>query len=88
MNWREQVKVMFRKTRPRVHDRSMNAARILMQIRDALSNLNPTEVREQAHKPVTIELFASTPKVHEEMANYFAPPQQLSKRPLYEASAG
>jgi hypothetical protein len=63
----------------------MNAARVLLQIRDALSNLNPTEVREQAHKPVTLELIASTPKVQEEMSNYFAPPQQLSKERYVEA---
>ena len=63
----------------------MNAARVLLQIRDALSNLNPTEVREQAHKPVTLELIASTPKVQDEMANYFAPPQQLSKDRYVEA---
>lgn len=63
----------------------MNAARVLLQIRDALSNLKPTEVREQAHKPVTLELIASTPKVQEEMSNYFAPPQQLSKERYVEA---
>jgi hypothetical protein len=56
----------------------MNAARMLLQIRNALANLNPSEVREQARIPVSIELFASTTVIHEEMANYFAPAQ---KRP-------
>jgi len=64
----------------------MKAARMLMQIRDALSNLNPSEVREQARLPVSIELFASTPKTHEEMANYFAPSSQMSSERYTEVS--
>jgi hypothetical protein len=51
----------------------MNAARLLLQIRNALGNLNPNEVRELARKPVTLDLSASNPRIHEEMANYFAP---------------
>lgn len=51
----------------------MNAARMLLQIRNALSHLNPTEVRENARKPVILELSASNPRVQEEMENYFAP---------------
>ena len=65
----------------------MNAGRVLSQIRDALANLSPSEVREQAQIPVTIELFASTPKTHEEMANYFAPSHQMSPE-RYEEVAG
>lgn len=64
----------------------MNAARLLMQIRDALSNLNPSEVREQARLPVSIELFASTPRIHEEMANYFAPAKEMSSDRYTEVS--
>ena len=51
----------------------MNAARLLLQVRNALGNLNPNEVRELARRPVTLDLSASTPLIHEEMANYFAP---------------
>jgi hypothetical protein len=51
----------------------MNAARMLLQIRNALGNLNPNEVRELARRPVSIEVSASDPQRHEEMANYFAP---------------
>jgi hypothetical protein len=65
----------------------MNAARMLLQIRNALSNLNPSEVREQARIPVSIEFFASTPKIHEEMANYFVPSHQMSNG-RYEEVAG
>ena len=51
----------------------MNAARILLQIREALSHLNPTEVRDLARIPVALEMFSSNPRIQEEMANYFAP---------------
>ncbi len=64
----------------------MNAARMLMQIRDALSKLNPTEVSQQARQPISIELFASTPRIHEEMANYFAPAQQMSSERYTEVA--
>jgi hypothetical protein len=64
----------------------MNAARMLMQIRDALSKLSPSEVSQQARQPVSIELFASTPRIHEEMANYFAPAQQMSSERYTEVA--
>jgi hypothetical protein len=60
----------------------MKAARMLTQIRDALANLNPSEVRELARRPVSIELFASTPRIHEEMANYFAPVAKMAEASL------
>ena len=50
----------------------MKAARMLLQIRQALSHLNPDEVRALADKPVVIEVSASTPRVQEEMENLFA----------------
>lgn len=59
---------------------------MLLQIRNALANLNPSEVREQARMPVSIEVFGSTPKIHEEMANYFAPAQKKSDIPVTEVS--
>ena len=60
----------------------MKAARMLTQIRDALANLNPSEVRELARRPLSIELFASTPRIHEEMANYFAPAAKSGEIPV------
>jgi hypothetical protein len=63
----------------------MKAARMLMQIREALSNLNPAEVRDLARRPVSIEIFASTPRVHEEMANYFAPAKKRAEEPHLDA---
>ena len=50
----------------------MKAARMLLQIREALSHLNPDEVRALADKPVVIEVSGSTPRVQEEMENFFA----------------
>src|SRR5687767_14870538 len=50
----------------------MKAARMLLQIREALSHLNPDEVRALAAKPVIIEVSGSTPRIEEEMENLFA----------------
>lgn len=63
----------------------MNAARMLLQIRNALANLNPSEVREQARTPVSMELFASNPTIYEEMKNYFAPTEGMSAERHAEA---
>jgi hypothetical protein len=57
----------------------MNAARMLLQVRNALGHLNPTEVRDLARKPVTIELSASSPRMQEEMERYFAPARRGSQ---------
>jgi hypothetical protein len=54
----------------------MKAARMLLQIREALSHLNPDEVRALADKPVVIQVFGSTPRVQEEMENFFAVAQR------------
>ena len=54
----------------------MKAARMLLQIREALSHLNPDEVRALADKPVVIEVSGSTPRVQEEMENLFAVAQR------------
>ena len=64
----------------------MKAARMLMQIRDALSNLNPAEVRAEARQPVSIDLVASTPRIQEEMANYFVPANQMSSERYTEVA--
>jgi hypothetical protein len=54
----------------------MKAARMLLQIREALSHLNPEEVRALASKPVIIEVSGSTPRIEEEMENLFAVAQR------------
>lgn len=45
---------------------------MLLQIRNALGNLNPNEVRELSRTPVSLDLAASNPRIQEEMAKYFA----------------
>jgi hypothetical protein len=49
------------------------ATRVLMQVRDALSHLNPKQVREDAARPFTIQLFAGTPEAFRDMESWFAP---------------
>lgn len=51
----------------------MKAAGILAQVRDALAHLNPAQVREEARRPFTIQLFAATPKAYEELEAWLAP---------------
>ncbi|MEJ7607090.1 MAG: hypothetical protein WKF37_12705 [Bryobacteraceae bacterium] len=57
----------------------MMAARILSQIKQALSNLNPSEVREEAQRPVSISLHALSPRMYEQMENFFAASETLSE---------
>jgi hypothetical protein len=50
-----------------------NATRVLMQVRDALAHLNPKQVREEAARPFTIQLFAASPEGYRDMESWFAP---------------
>jgi hypothetical protein len=50
---------------------------MIKQLRDAISNLNPQEVRDIAETPISITLVASSTAMYEEMENFFVP-QQLS----------
>src|SRR5215467_7030158 len=49
------------------------ALEVLTQVRQALRNLNPAEVREEAERPVRVGLVASSHSVLAQMESYFAP---------------
>lgn len=63
----------------------MKAARVLMQVRDAVAHLNPKEVREQANRPFTIQLFAATPEAYRDLETWLAPPDAMSSARRDEA---
>jgi hypothetical protein len=46
---------------------------MMTQIREAISNLNPNEVRQLADKPVSLELFALAPQAYQTMERFFIP---------------
>jgi hypothetical protein len=46
---------------------------ILKQVRDAISHLNPNQVREEARRPFTIQIFAASQARYEELENWLAP---------------
>jgi hypothetical protein len=56
----------------------MKTARVVASVREALRNLNPHEVRESAHRPFQLELHASSPRMYEQMENFFAPAHTFS----------
>jgi hypothetical protein len=51
----------------------MMGTKMIKQLRDAISNLNPQDVREIADRPASIKLFASGPRMYEEMEGFFTP---------------
>jgi hypothetical protein len=61
-------------------DKEMKAARVLSQVREALSNLNPREVREEAERKFTIQLFAPTPETWRAIESWFAPAEAMTPR--------
>jgi hypothetical protein len=58
----------------------MKPLRVLKQVRDALAHLNPAEVREEARRPFTIQLFARTPEAYEELETWLAPAELSESR--------
>lgn len=56
----------------------VKAARVLSQIRDAVGHLNPKQVREEADRPFTIQIFADSPEAYREIETWLAPPEELS----------
>jgi hypothetical protein len=58
----------------------MKAARVLTQVRDALAHLNPGQVREEARRPFTIQLFAGTLEAYEELEAWLAPKDLTDSR--------
>ncbi|MEO8028495.1 MAG: hypothetical protein ABI823_18585 [Bryobacteraceae bacterium] len=58
---------------------------VLKEIRHAISNLNPDDVRKEASYPVRIRLVASTPEMYGQMETFFCP-MDLSPRRRAEVS--
>jgi hypothetical protein len=56
------------------------ALEVLKQVRLALRNLNPDEVREEAERPVRIGLVAASQAALGRMETYFAPPDLSANR--------
>jgi hypothetical protein len=56
------------------------AIAVLRQIRQALSTLNPQELRAQAERPVRIGLVAAASEELGEMEQFFAPPEYSPER--------
>ena len=52
----------------------MMGTKMIKQLREAISNLDPQEVRDITERPVSITLYASTTNMYEEMECFFAPP--------------
>src|ERR1700694_3965810 len=61
--------------------------RVLKEIRTAVSNLNPQEVRAAAERPLRIGLLASSEPAFECMERFLLPPDKVSDRKRAEASA-
>ena len=49
-----------------------------MQVRDAVAHLNPSEVRAEANKPFTIQLFAPSLEAYRDMESWLTPPDSMS----------
>lgn len=65
----------------------MIANRILSQVAQALSKLNPKEVRNLSAQTITLQLEASSPERYWEMESYFAPAETLSPAKRTQVSA-
>jgi hypothetical protein len=53
----------------------MMGTKMIKQIRDAIGNLNPNDVREHAEHPVTIELIASSNESYRQIGEFLVPPK-------------
>jgi hypothetical protein len=53
----------------------MSSLNVFSEVRQALHNLNPAEVRQQAERRLGIALVAQTPAEHWQMESYFCPPE-------------
>ena len=58
----------------------MMGTKMFKQLRDAISNLNPQDVREIADRPAAIKLHASGPRMYEEMESFFAPTEVSAQK--------
>lgn len=64
----------------------MKAARVLAQVRNAIAHLNPAQVRDEARRPFTIQLFAASEACYDELESWLAP-KDLSGSRRAEAQA-
>ena len=55
-----------------------SATRVFTQLRDAIAHLNPKEVREEADRPFTIQLFAPSPEAYRAIESWFAPVDSMT----------
>ena len=58
----------------------MMGTKMIKQLREAISNLNPQDVRDIADRPAWVKLFASGPRMYEEMEGFFAPVEVSEER--------
>jgi hypothetical protein len=65
----------------------MRAARVLMQVRDAIAHLNPHEVKEDAELRFTIQLFAKTPEAYAELESFFAPDKVFTEARRHQTAS-
>src|SRR3974390_404501 len=52
----------------------MSSVNVISHVKHGLSNLNPSGVRQQAERNLSIGLVARTPDEHWRMESYFCPP--------------
>jgi hypothetical protein len=58
---------------------------VFKHVKDAISHLDPAEVRAQAEHPVRVGLFAETETAYQQMENYFKPVELSAERRLEAA---
>lgn len=58
----------------------MKAAGVLNQLRDAIAHLNPSQVREEARRSFSIQLFAASQARYEELESWLAPKDLTAPR--------
>lgn len=56
----------------------VRTTRIFMQLRDAIAHLNPKEVRDEADRSFTIQLFAPSPEAYRALESWFAPVENMT----------
>jgi len=61
--------------------------RVLKEIRAAVANLNPEEVRAAAERPLTLGLVASSEAAFQSMEEFLLPSEKVSYRKRVETSA-
>jgi hypothetical protein len=65
----------------------MNVATMAMQVRQALTHLNPNEVRQDAATPVTVEIGAPTPEAYAAIERLLVPDTLTREKQAFAMSA-